>query len=275
MLGLMLARHHDRVAAGNGGQLVCPMHLDVTSAAAGACPICGMALVKTRSLVRDAAVQRREDGVSEDSIAVAQILSRSAGGVAANLVGYYPAALREHFLRYETFAPAWLETDSQVAVLLYRDQLPTLDSTEAVTFSPTTTPEMAVDVRLVADPTKEWDRSSSIVHFHFQLVAGASAPRIRAGTVGWVKFPARPRHIQVIPAGAVLESPDGPYVLVIAPGRGTASKRFVDIGRTVSGLAAVVGGLDLREQVVSANAFFWDAERRLHPERLATSDGSR
>jgi multidrug efflux pump subunit AcrA (membrane-fusion protein) len=90
-----------------------------------------------------------------------------------------------------------------------------------------------------------------------------------------VKFPARPRHIQVIPAGAVLESPDGPYVLVIAPGRGTASKRFVDIGRTVSGLAAVVGGLDLREQVVSANAFFWDAERRLHPERLATSDGSR
>jgi hypothetical protein len=99
MLGLVLARHHDRVAVGNGGELVCPMHRDVTSAVAGACPICGMALVKTRSLVRDATVQRREDGVSEDSIAVAQILSRSAGGVAANLVGYYPAALREHFLR--------------------------------------------------------------------------------------------------------------------------------------------------------------------------------
>jgi multidrug efflux pump subunit AcrA (membrane-fusion protein) len=230
-----------------------------------------MALVKTRSLVRDAAAQRREDGVSEDSIAVAQILSRSAGGVAANLVGYYPAALREHFLRYETFAPAWLAADSDVVVLLSRDQLPTLDSAEAVTFSPTMMPATVVDVRLVAGPAKEWDRSLSLVRF--QLIAGTPAPRMQPGTVGWVKFPARPRHVQVIPAGAVLESPDGPYVLVIAPDRGTASKRPVGVGRTVTGLAATVSGLDLREQVVSANAFFWDAERRLHPERLTTSEG--
>jgi multidrug efflux pump subunit AcrA (membrane-fusion protein) len=77
--------------------------------------------------------------------------------------------------------------------------------------------------------------------------------------------------MQVIPAGAVLESPEGPYVLVIGGDRRSASKRPISVGRTVTGLAAVVGGLALHEQVVSANAFFWDAERRLQPERLATS----
>jgi hypothetical protein len=79
--------------------------------------------------------------------------------------------------------------------------------------------------------------------------------------------------MQVIPAGAVLESPEGPYVLVIGQDQRGASKRPVSIGRTVTGLAAVVGGLALREQVVSANAFFWDAERRLQPERPSGSTG--
>ena len=101
LLGVLLSRHRGPTASGSDGAFVCPMHLDVTSAAAGTCPICGMALVKARSLPRDGAGQRREDGASEDSIAIAQILSRSANGVADNLVGYYPAALRDHFFRYE------------------------------------------------------------------------------------------------------------------------------------------------------------------------------
>ena len=68
----------------------------------------------------------------------------------------------------------------------------------------------------------------------------AATPR---GTVGWVKLPARPRHMQVIPAGAVLQSTEGPYALVIGSDRRTASKRAISVGRTVTGLAAVVGGL--------------------------------
>ncbi len=225
-----------------------------------------------RSLPRDAA-QKREDGVSEDSIAIAQILSRAANGVADNLVGYYPAALRDHFFRYEAYAPAWLQTDADVAVLLYRDQLPALDPGEIVTFSPTMRPETTVELRLDPGRVEEWDASLSLVHFH---LAGAGArPEMPRGSVGWVKLPARPRHMQVVPAGAVLESPDGPYVLVIGGDRRSASKRPISVGRTVTGLAAVVGGLALHEQVVSANAFFWDAERRLQPERLAASGSAR
>jgi len=249
------------------------MHLDVTSAAAGTCPICGMALVKARSLPRESG-QRREDGASdEDSIAIAHILAHAANGVADNLVGYYPAALREHFFRYEAYAPAWMETDVDMAVLLYRDELPALDPDEVVTFSPTMRPEATVELRLGLGRVEDWDASLSRVHF--RLDAGGARPETARGTVGWVKFPARPRHMQVIPAGAVLESPDGPYVLVIGGDRRSASKRPIGVGRTVTGLAAVTGGLALHEQVVSANAFFWDAERRLQPERLAASGGAR
>lgn len=268
----MLARHRDPASAAGDGAFVCPMHLDVTSAAAGTCPICGMALVKARSLPRDP-VRGREDSASEDSIAVAQILAQAANGVADNLVGYYPAALREHFLRYETYAPAWFETDVDVAVLLYRDELPALDPAEAITFSPTKLPATAVELRLGSRPPEGWDRSLSLVHF--RLGTGAPQPETPRGTVGWVKFPARPRHMQVIPAGAVLQSPDGPYALVIGGERRAASKRPIAVGRTVTGLAAIVGGLALHEQVVSANAFFWDAERRLQPERLAARGGAR
>jgi hypothetical protein len=267
----VLARHRDPVAAARDGAFVCPMHLDVTSAAAGTCPICGMALVKARSLPRDPA-RGRDDGASEDSIAIAQILAQAANGVADNLVGYYPAALREHFFRYETYAPAWLESDVDVAVLLYRDELPALDPAESVIFSPTKLPGTAVELRLGSRPPEEWGRSLSLVRF--RLGTGAPQPETPRGTVGWVKFPARPRHVQVIPAGAVLQSSEGPYALVIGENRRTASKRPISVGRSVTGLAAIAGGLELHEQVVSANAIFWDAERRLQPERLVASEGA-
>jgi multidrug efflux pump subunit AcrA (membrane-fusion protein) len=273
LLGVVLTRHRGPTAAGNDGAFVCPMHPDVTAAATGTCPICGMALVRTRSLPRDPA-QRREDGASdEDSVAIAQILSQAANGVADNLIGYYPAALRDHFFRYEAYAPAWMETDADVAVLLYRDQLPALDPAEVVTFSPASRPEAAFETRIHPDRIEEWDASLSLVHFRLDPEVPAPAPP--RGTVVWVKFPARPRHMQVIPVGAVLESSEGPYALVIGADRRSASKRPISVGRTVTGLAAIVGGLALHEQVVSANAFFWDAERRLQPEHLAASGSAR
>lgn len=248
------------------------MHLEVTAGGPGECPICGMALVKARSLLPDPA-QNREDGAADDTIAAAQILSRAAGGVATNLVGYSPSPVRQHVLRYEVFAPAWLETDLDLAVLVYRDQLPALDSGEVAIFSSTTSPGQSpgseVEVHFVPEPPKAWDQSLALVHF----ARAAAAPALRRGTVGWVKFPPRPRSMQVIPAGAVLEAPEGPYVLVIAGDRGTATRRPIEVGRIVTGLAAVLSGLELREQVVSVNAFFWDAERRLQGERRAGGGG--
>lgn len=268
-LGFLLARRHDRDAANSEGPFSCPMHVEVTLDVPGECPICGMALVKGGSFIRNS-TQSREDAVPDGTIPAAQILSRAAGGIASNLVGYYPSPLRQHVLRYEVLAPAWLEADRAVAGLVYRDQLPALESDERAVFSPTAAPETAIEVHLGAEPAKEWDRSLTLVHF----VMAATVPGLLPGTVGWVKFAPRPRQMQVIPAAAVLEAAEGPYVLVVSPGRGTATKRSIEVGRIVTGLAAVLSGLDLHELVVSANAFFWDAERRLQSERRAGSGAS-
>jgi hypothetical protein len=51
---------------------------------------------------------------------------------------------------------------------------------------------------------------------------------------------------------------------------GAATRRAIEVGRITTGLAAVLSGLDLRELVVSVNAFFWDAERRLQGDRART-----
>ncbi len=256
-VALAAARRHDpasRAAAGARAPFVCPMHAEVSSQSAGECPICGMALVRAGAVVND----------TEDTIAAAQLLSKAAGGLASNLVGYYPAPVRQHVLRYEIYAPAWVEEDNRVAAQLYGDQLPTLEPDERASFSPTAEPIAARDVRYVAGtPAQPWDRSTSLVRF---AVEAGAAP-LPAGTVGWVKFARRPRQMLVIPAGAVLEDSEGPYVLVFTRADGVARRRAIEVGRITTGVAAVLSGLDLREQVVSVNAFFWDAERRLQGER--------
>ena len=79
----------------------------------------------------------------------------------------------------------------------------------------------------------------------------------------------------VIPAGAVLEDSDGPYVLVVSRPR-RRGQAALDRGRAHDHrVAAVISGLELREQVVSVNAFFWDAERRLQGERARFTPGGR
>jgi hypothetical protein len=229
-----------------------------------------MALVKAGAVVHDTAAVSPPEGAAsgEDAIAAAQLLSRAAGGLASNLVGYYPAPVRQHVLRYEIYAPAWVEHDRLVIAQLYDDQLPTLEPDERAWFSPSADPVAAREVRPVAAapaqaPAQPWDRSTSLVRFAVE----AGANPLPAGTVGWVKFARRPRQMVVIPAGAVLESPEGPYVLVVSRADGAARRRAIEVGRITTGVAAVLSGLNLRELVVSVNAFFWDAERRLQGDR--------
>jgi Heavy metal binding domain len=236
------------------------MHPGVTAAATGECPICGMALVKTGTVVRDTAPSGA--GVMTDGnevVAAAQLLAGAASGMAPNLIGYYPSPVRQHVLRYEIYAPAWAETETAAAVLVYRDQLPTLEPAERAAFLPTADTGHERSVHLAPGAPQPWDRSLSLVHFDLD----AGAPALSPGTVGWVRFSRRPRQMQVIPAAAVLQSSEGPYALVVSRAEGSLSKRPLEIGRIVTGLAAVISGLALREQVVSVNAFFWDAERRL------------
>ena len=271
-LGLVLGRHHDRgaVNAGAGARVefLCPMHLEVTSDGPGQCPICGMALVNVGSFIRDSA-SAGEDALPQGTVAAAQLLSRGAGGIAPNLIGYYPSPVRQHVLRYEVFASAWVEANLGLAVLVYRDQVPTLEPGERALFSPTAAPDTELEVHLGSGPTEPWDRSMSLVRF----TLSDAPPSLQPGTVGWVKFAPRPRLMQVIPAGAILQAAEGPYVLVVSRAQGTVTKRPIELGRIVTGLGAVLSGLELHEMVVSVNAFFWDAERRLQSERRTSGGG--
>jgi Heavy metal binding domain len=267
-VALVAARRHGQAArrpAGANAAFVCPMHAEVSADRAGECPICGMALVGAGTVVRE----------NEDAVAAAQLLSNAVGGLASNLVGYYPSPVRQHVLRYEIYAPAWVERDNLVVAQLYGDQLPTLDPNERGSFSPgfavsdALTRDVGADgaaareVRVAGTPPQPWDRSTSLVAF----AAEPGASPLRAGTVGWVKFARRPRQMLVVPAGAVLQDRDGPYVLVFSRVDGVARRRAIEVGRITTGVAAVLSGLDARELVVSVNAFFWDAERRLQGER--------
>lgn len=264
MSGFLLGHHRERAAAEAGGPYVCPMHPDVTAGAPRECPICGMALVKAGVLPRDSGAPR-EAGEGDDSIEAAQLLTAAAGGVAPMLLTYSPAPVRRRVLQQEALAPAWIDGDA-VAVVLYNDQLSTLAPDERAAFCATSDPKTALDIRNRGGPAVPWDRSTSVVRFG--LSAKPTHPP--TGTPGWVKLARKPRESVVVPAMSVLQSEDGPYVLVFSPGRGTVAKRPVEIGKMFSGFAAVVSGLSLRELVVSMNTFFWDAERRLQAEQRAS-----
>lgn len=263
--GFWLGHHRDRAMAEQGGSFVCPMHPEVTADAPRECPICGMALVKAGTFSREGAASSEAEagGEANDAIAAAHLLNKAAGGVATSLLTYNATPVRRRVQQQEPLAPAWREIDA-VAALLYDDELGTLAPDEAAAFFSTSEPDVAVDLRYRGESPVPWDRSTSVVRFDV-VSAGAPAP----GAPGWVKLARKPRESVVVPATSVLQSTDGPYVLVFSAERGTASKRPVEIGKVFSGLAAVVSGVSGRELVVSMNTFFWDAERRLQAEQRA------
>jgi len=143
--------------------------------------------------------------------------------------------------------------------VLYGDELAGLAPGEPGRFFRAAALAAAVDVRLTAEPPARWDLSTSRVHFR----AAPGAPALAAGDVGWVQLAARPRNLLVVPSSAVLNSPQGPYVLVASEDGETFTKRSLEVGRVIAGLTVVLSGLDDQEQVVVGNTFFLDAERRL------------
>ena len=186
------------------------------------------------------------------------MLSRAAGNVAPNLVGYYPSPVRQHQLRYEIYAAAWLESENRIAAQVYDDQLPSLEPGERAAFSPTADPERQLTVELAPGAAQRWDRSTSLVRFDVR-----PAGQLPAGTIGWVKFTRRPRGMQVIPVAAVLEDPDGPYVLVYARASGKVTRRAIEVGKDHDrARRGAVGPRPARARRVG-ECLLWDAERRL------------
>jgi hypothetical protein len=216
----------------------CPMHPDVGSPVPAACPICGMALVRD-----------------------------TAPGLAPVAAGDAPdrallARAGRRIFSEDVRAPAWVETSGDVIAMLYRDDLVGLAPDQPAQFFPATAPRVGVDVSLAADPPADWDGSTASARFRV-VASGAAAPR--PGEHGVLAIPARARELLVVPAGAVLPSPEGAHVLALGPD-GRFHRKPVAIGRAHRGVVVVLAGLVDGQVVAAADAFLLDAERRLRPE---------
>jgi hypothetical protein len=222
-------------SAGNSHvKYVCPMHPEVTSAEPGVCPICRMELeavnVAAASAVRGSTYQSYD-------------IARSRA--------YGP----------DTRAPAWVDQDGTVMVMLYADELAPRGNEQRGTFFPSSS-STGVEVRTTSEAPVQWDRSTFRVRF--QVDSGAAS--LRPGEVGWLKLATRQREAPVIPSAAVIEGADGPYVLVASSNGRLLTRRPVQVGRVFGGMTAVLSGLKPSERVLIRGAFFLDAERRLRRE---------
>jgi hypothetical protein len=214
----------------------CPMHREVTSAVPGHCPICGMAL---------------------SELPGGQAIPPAAEARVARRPGVLDTA-RRRIVSSEVRGPAWVQQDGAVRAVLYRDEIATLAPGERGVFRPASAAGTGLEVRLGGAPAAPWDESTSTVDFRLE-----GARTVAAGTTGWVELAARPREVLVVPSSAVLQSPDGPYVLVASGGGRAFTRRQVAIGRTLFGFAAIVAGLRENERIAARGAFFLDGEQRL------------
>jgi Heavy metal binding domain len=232
VVGFMLASRRETT----GGAYACSMHPEVTSASPGTCPICGMALT---------------------SMAVADISSSGAGAPPE------PAEIsvaRRRLIHQPVRAAAWAEAEDAVAALLYNEDLAALASNERGSFLSAATPNAGrAVVRSKDEAPARWDASTSIARF----LLGDGGPRLRPGEVGRLALDPQPHEVLMVPAAAILESPEGPYVLTGPTQGGEYTKRPLSIGKTASGFSAVLAGLEDEQRVVARDAFLLDAERKM------------
>jgi hypothetical protein len=239
----------------SGTRYVCPMHLEVVAREPGICPICRMALE-----------QRTDSATAADS-----------PGASTNDEVEAVENVRKHnvidFVRRRSLLPhtrelrggAWIEDDGSISAVLYRDQVDVIAAGEQGTFSLTRVPSVAVPVRRTSDAPVVWDASTSRIRFRPENAKGKTPSPLHPGDVGWLEVAPLPRDVLAVPASAVLQSPEGPYVLAWTGMGYQFDKRSVEIGETFAkhGFAVVLSGLRANERVVARAAFFLDAERRM------------
>lgn len=243
-----------RGRANSGAPVVyaCPMHPEVRQRSSGECPICRMALQRVG---RAPVTTMHASAVEAADFAAVENVRRH------NIVDFVRPRSLLAPLR-EIRGPASLGTDGVVTVLLYNDEIAALGDQEAGTFKPTDAPGRSFRVRRLPVDVEAWDASTSRVRL--ALDAGEGGAAIRSGQVGWAEFEPRPRQVLAVPASAILQSPEGPYVLAWTGKGFTFEKRPIAIGETYlkDGFAAVLSGLRVNERVVARATFFLEAERR-------------
>jgi hypothetical protein len=160
----------------------------------------------------------------------------------------------------ELRGPAWVEGDGTISAIFYDDQIAALSSDEPGTFRSSRAGRTAVPVRRTGEAAVAWDRSTGCIRF--RASEGGPHAVADAGEVGWVEFARKPRDVLTVPASAVLQSSQGPYVLAASDDL-TFEKRPIEVGETFAGLGVVVvlAGLQAQDRVVARGALFVDAER--------------
>jgi hypothetical protein len=215
----------------------CPMHPNVTSVTPGTCAICGMAL----QLVAPAPAASPPH-LDDPSVV---------------------ATVRPRTLTRDLRAPAWVDDQGDVVALLPLDEIDAPPpSTAPAQFIPAAAHASPISVRRrERDPAPvPWDEATAQVRFHPNDPDG----RVTPGDTGWLVHEARPRTQLVVPNGAVLHGPGGPYVLRARPGGRGFDPQPVTIGSVVNDLAVVVMGLRAGDRVALRDAFFLDADQRAH-----------
>jgi len=256
-LAFWMTRVHTGAAHRGAARYACPMHPDATADAPGECPICHMALEpikpEARSTPKPASGQAHDEPTARE-------ITASQTREAVNYVRFaHFESVRKRPLPAKITGPGWYETAGEVVVVLYKDEIAALETGEGATFFVARASDVGYAARAEGTPADPWDRSTARVRFRLEGDVSALSP----GEPGWIRLDPKPREALVVPSSAVLESSEGPYVLISSIADRKFLRRPVEVGKVFSGMTTIVSGLAERETVVSMNAFFIDAEWQL------------
>jgi hypothetical protein len=248
---------HRRSTPVQSATYVCPMHPEVTSPSPGDCPICRMALVpkaaaRPPATAGDRAAAARREGPPALTLPPGKELR---GFDAVSRTKRYEIAL-------EMRAPAAVDDDARAGVALYHvDESALVVSGEEGLFAPASGPRagapLGLKVRVADGPPERWDGGTVLVRF--QPEPGVE---LHPNETGVLKLATRLRSDLVVRDSSIIQSPEGPTVLVASEDKRAFTKRPVEVGTTLYGYAAITGGLREDEYVAASHTFVLEVERR-------------